>query len=263
MPKVFANNININYEVQGITSNQVVMFSNSLASNLTMWDLQIEKLIENDLCVVRYDSRGHGKSDCPPGPYTIEMLSDDAAALIDQLDIGPIHFCGLSKGGMVAQMMGARHPEKIKTLTIADSAAYMPAKETWEQRIIAVQQGGMKAIVDGTLERWITGPGQKRLPDQVDLIREMILNTNPIGFMACSEAIKSMDLRLANLSIQRPTLVICGEQDTGTTPEQAAEIANSIPSAKLELISNAAHLANIEQPEVFNTLLMDHIKAHH
>lgn len=263
MPKVFANNININYEVQGITSNQVVMFSNSLASNLTMWDLQVEKLIENEFCVVRYDSRGHGKSDSPPGPYTIELLSDDVAALIEKLSLGPVHFCGLSKGGMVAQMMGARHSEKIKTLTIADSAAYMPAKKLWGQRIQAVQKGGMKAVVEGTLERWITESGRKRLPDQVKLIREMILNTKTIGFVACSEAIKSMDLRLTNSLIQRPTLVICGQEDTGTTPAQAKEIADSISGASLELIPEAAHLANIEQSEIFNTLLLDHIKANH
>jgi 3-oxoadipate enol-lactonase len=226
-----------------------------------MWDLQAGKLLENGFCVVRYDSRGHGQSDYPKGPYTIEMLSDDAAALIDQLDIGPVHFCGLSKGGMVAQMMGVRHPKKIKTLTIADSAAYMPAKEVWEERIFAVQQGGMKAVVDGTLERWITGSGRKRIPDQVELVREMILKTSPVGFIACCEAIKIMDMRPTNPTIRKPTLVICGEEDTGTTPDQAAEISNAIKNANLEIIHGAAHLANIEQPIIFNMLLLRHLKA--
>jgi 3-oxoadipate enol-lactonase len=263
MPKVLVNDININYMVQGSTNSEVIMFSNSLASNLTMWDLQVDELMRQGFRVVRYDSRGHGASDAPEGPYTIELLADDAATLIKKLGIGPVHFCGLSKGGMVAQMMGVRHPDEVKTLTIADSAAFMPFKDTWDQRIMAVQQGGMKAIVDGTLERWITSSGRERLPDQVELIRKMIIDTPPIGFIACSEAIKAMDMRPTNPSIKKPTLVICGEDDTGTTPDQAAEIASSISDAKLELIPQAAHLANIEQAEIFNTLLINHLNGGH
>jgi 3-oxoadipate enol-lactonase len=260
MPKVLVNDININYLVQGSTSNKVIMFSNSLASNLTMWDLQADELVRQGFCVLRYDSRGHGGSDSPAGPYSVEQLSDDAAALIDKLMIGPVHFCGLSKGGMVAQMMGVRHSNKVQSLTIADSAAFMPAKDIWDQRIMTVEQGGMATIVDGTVERWITAPGRERLPDQVELIRQMILTTPVVGFVACCEAIKSMDMRPTNPDITAPTLVVCGEQDTGTTPEQAQEIASSIPGAELKLINNAAHLSNIEQHKVFNSLVINFLK---
>lgn len=255
MPKQIVNGIEINYQVDGDISGASVMFSNSLASNLTMWDLQIESLLSKNYGIIRYDSRGHGKSNVPEGPYSIEMLADDAAALIDALAVKSVHFCGLSKGGMVAQMMGIRHPKKVKSLIVADSAAFMPAKDMWEERIATVTAGGMDAVVDGTIERWITAGGRERLPDQVELIRQMILTTPMRGFVACSEAIKSMDMRPTNPKIEKATLVICGEQDTGTTPEQAKEIADGIPGAILELIPDAAHLANIEQSEAFNNLL--------
>lgn len=260
MPKIFVNGVNINYTMDGLSSNPSVFFSNSLASTLAMWNLQTDALVANGFHVIHYDSRGHGDSDVTAGPYSIEMLADDAAALIEKLDIGPVHFCGLSKGGMVAQMMGSRHPDKIKSLTIADSAAFMPAKEVWEQRIATVATSGMQAIVDVTIERWITAEGRNRMADQVSLIRKMILETPADGFIACSHAIKNMDMRLINPRIIKPTLVICGEKDTGTTPVQAREIMDSIPGAVLELIPEAAHLANIEQPELFNRLLIDHIK---
>ena len=255
MAKHSINGIDIHYQIDGDISDKIIMFSNSLASTLSMWDLQIDHFLAQGFGIIRYDSRGHGQSEAPNGPYSIEMLADDAAALLDVLDIDSVHFCGLSKGGMVAQMMGVRHADKVKSLTIADSAAFMPAKDTWEQRIQAVMAGGMEAVVDATIERWITSEGRDRLTEQVELIRQMILNTPVQGFVACSEAIKSMDMRTTNPKINTPTLVICGEQDTGTTPQQAAEIADAVPNARLELINNAAHLANIEQHEVFNSLL--------
>ncbi|MBF97282.1 MAG: 3-oxoadipate enol-lactonase [Pelagibacterales bacterium] len=255
MAKHSVNGIDIHYQIDGDVSDRPIMCSNSLASNLNMWDLQIEHLLAQGFGIIRYDSRGHGQSEAPKGPYSIEMLADDAAGLLTTLGIQHVHFCGLSKGGMVAQMMGVRHPDRVKSLIIADSAAFMPAKDTWEQRIQAVTAGGMEAVVDATLERWITSEGRDRLPDQVELIRRMILNTPVQGFVACSEAIKSMDMRPGNPKITAPTLVICGKQDTGTTPQQAEEIAEAVPNAELELIDNAAHLANIEQHEVFNSLL--------
>jgi len=255
MAKQKVNGIDIYYQIDGDISGKRIMFSNSLASNLNMWDLQIEHLLAQGFGIIRYDSRGHGQTEAPKGPYSIEMLADDAAELLTSLGIDSVHFCGLSKGGMVAQMMGVRHPDKVKSLTIADSAAFMPAKDTWEHRIAAVTVGGMEAVVDATIERWITSEGRDRLPEQVELIRQMILNTPVQGFVACSEAIKSMDMRTTNPKITAPTLVICGKQDTGTTPQQAAEIADAVPNAKLELISSAAHLANIEQHEIFNNLL--------
>ena len=262
MPEATVNGVTLHYRIDGETDGTPVMLSNSLASNLTMWDPQIGPLTEAGFRVIRYDSRGHGRSDAPEGPYSIEMLADDAAALIAALDLGAVHFCGLSKGGMVAQMMGIRHAGAVKTLTIADSAAYMPAKDVWEQRIATVRSGGMAAVVDGTLERWFTAAGHERLPEAIAKVREMVLSTPVSGFVACGQAIKAMDMRPTNPSIAAPTLVICGEQDTGTTPAQAREIADAIPGAVLSLVADAAHLANIEQAGAFNGALLKHLEAH-
>ena len=262
MPEAIVNGVTLHYQVDGPAAGTPILLSNSLASNLTMWDLQVEPLEMENFRVIRYDSRGHGQSDAPEGPYSIEILADDVAALIDHLDLGAVHFCGLSKGGMIGQMMGVRHPGKIKSLTIADSAAFMPAKDVWEQRIATVTAGGMAAVVDGTVERWFTHPGQQRIPDEVEKVREMILATPVVGFVACGQAIMAMDLRPTNPSITAPTLVICGEQDTGTTPAQAREIADAVPGAVLELIPHAAHLANIEQPVAFTNALLKHVIAH-
>ena len=262
MPRAFVNGVNLNYQIDGPSDGIPILLSNSLASNLRMWDPQVEPLELEGFKVVRYDSRGHGASDAPDGAYSIEMLADDAAGLIDYLKISPAHFCGLSKGGMVGQMMGVRHADKVLSLTIADSAAHMPAKDVWEQRIATVRDGGMEAVVDGTIDRWFTQLGQERLPEEVDKVREMILSTPPTGFISCGQAIMAMDMRPTNPKIAAPTLVLCGEEDKGTTPEQAREIADGIPSAVLQLISNAAHLANIEQPVKFTNELLKHVTAH-
>jgi 3-oxoadipate enol-lactonase len=256
------NGIELHYEVAGPGDGTPIILSNSLATNFKMWDLQVEPLEMEGFRVVRYDSRGHGRSDAPEGPYSIEMLADDVAGLLDHLSIDSAHYCGLSKGGMVGQMMGVRHPNRIKTLTLADTAAAMPAKDTWAQRIEMVRDGGMEAVVAGTVDRWITHAGQQRSPDEVEQVREMILSTPVAGFIGCAQAIMAMDMRPTNPSIAKPTLVVCGEQDTGTTPEQAKEIADAIPDAILELIPRAAHLSNIEQPVAFTNALLKHVMAH-
>jgi 3-oxoadipate enol-lactonase len=255
MPHATINGIQLYYEVAGPGDGTPILLSNSLASNLTMWDLQVEPLEMEGFKVIRYDSRGHGQSDAPSGAYSLEMLADDAVGLLDHLG-GSAHFCGLSKGGMVGQMLGTRHPSRVKTLTLADTAAFMPAKDVWEQRIATVKEGGMEAVVDGTIDRWFTHPGQQRIPDEVEKVRNMILSTPVDGFIGCGRAIMAMDMRPTNPSIKKPTVVICGEQDTGTTPAQAKEIADAIPGASLELIPHAAHLANIEQPVAFTNALL-------
>ena len=256
MPHASVNGIQLYYEVDGPGDGTPILMSNSLASNLTMWDLQVEPLEMEGFRVIRYDSRGHGQSDAPEGAYTIEMLADDAAGLLDHLNVASAHYCGLSKGGMVGQMMGIRHADRVKTLTLADTAAFMPGKDMWEQRVATVGDGGLEAVVDGTVDRWFTALGQQRIPDEVEKVRAMILATPVAGFIGCCRAIMAMDMRATNPSINKPTLVICGEQDTGTTPAQAKEIADAIPGATLELIPHAAHLSNIEQPVAFTNALL-------
>ena len=134
MPKIQANGIQLHYELAGPADAPVVMLSNSLGTRLEMWDPQMQALTER-YRVLRYDSRGHGRSEAPDGPYTIDMLADDALGLLDALDIERVHFCGLSKGGMVGQVLGARHGDRLISLALCSTACHMPAPEMWEERI--------------------------------------------------------------------------------------------------------------------------------
>jgi 3-oxoadipate enol-lactonase len=256
------NGTTIHYRIDGTGDGPVLMLSNSLASNLHMWNMQVEPLEMEGFRVLRYDSRGHGRSGVPAGPYTIETLADDAVGLLDHLGIEKVHFCGLSKGGMVGQMLGARHADRLITLTIADSAAQLGTADTWNDRITLAREGGMESVVDSTIERWFTPHGQERIPAEVEEVRGMILSTPVEGFAACCGAIRDMDLRESNKQIRTPTLVIVGDKDPSTTPTHAREIADAVRGAKVEIIPDAMHLSNIEQPVAFTNALLDHVMPH-
>ena len=212
MPEIQANGITIHYELSGPNDAPVVLLSNSLGTRLEMWDPQVQALTQR-YRVLRYDSRGHGRSSAPPGPYSIEMLAADALGLIDALGIDRVHFCGLSKGGMVGQMLGARHADRLKTLTLCSTACHVAPKEVWDQRIEAVRAGGMAAVADAVVERWFTEDYRAEPTIVVERVRQMVLETPPEGYVACCAAIRDMDLRETIRGIRLPTLVIVGEQD--------------------------------------------------
>ncbi len=256
MPHLEVNETSLHYRFDGAEQGPVVMLSHSLASDLTLWDLQVPALVGAGYRVLRYDSRGHGQSAAPQGPYSIEMLAEDAAGLMDALGIDEVHFCGLSKGGMVGQMLGARHGDRLLSLTLCDTAAHMPPPEGWDERIAAVRKGGMASVVDGTIDRWFTLAGQQRLPAEVKRFREIIGNTPVEGFCAWCAAIRDMDQRESIRAVITPTLVIVGEQDPATPVEAARLIHERIAGSRLEILPDAAHLANVEQTEAFNQALL-------
>jgi 3-oxoadipate enol-lactonase len=255
MPEIQANGITIHYELSGPDGAPVVLLSNSLGTRLEMWDPQLQAL-EQRYRVLRYDSRGHGRSSVPAGPYSIEILAKDALGLIDALGIDRVHFCGLSKGGMVGQMLGARHGDRLKSLTLCSTACHMVPKELWDQRIEAVRTGGMTAVADGVVERWFTAPFRAEPTIVVERVRQMVLETPAEGYAACCAAIRDMDLREAIQGIRLPTLIIVGEQDPATPPEKAEEIHERIAGSHLEVIPDAAHLVNIEQDVAFDATLI-------
>ena len=255
MPKIRANGIQLYYELTGPADASVVMLSNSLGTRLEMWDPQMQALTER-YRVLRYDSRGHGRSDAPGGPYTIDMLASDAVGLLDALRIERAHFCGLSKGGMVGQVLGAKHGERLITLALCSTSCHMPAREVWEERIRVANEQGMAALADGVIERWFTEPFRHDPSIAVDRVRQMILETPAHGYAACCAAIRDMDLRELIRGIRVPTLVIVGDKDPATPPKMAEEIQRRIRGAKLEVVPDAAHLVNIEQDVVFDAALM-------
>ena len=173
MPRIQANGVQLYYELEGSANRPVVMLSNSLGTRLEMWDAQMQALTER-YRVLRYDSRGHGRSDAPDGPYTIEMLADDAIGLLDVLGIERVHFCGLSKGGMVGQVLGARHGRRLVSLALCSTACHMPQRELWDERIRLVTEGGMAAIADGVVERWFTEPFRREPTIELERTQDIL-----------------------------------------------------------------------------------------
>jgi 3-oxoadipate enol-lactonase len=256
MPHLTANGISLHHRFDGPSQGSVVMLSNSLASTLAMWDGQIAPLTAAGFRVLRYDHRGHGESEAGEGDYTITQLTDDALALLDALRIDRVHFCGLSLGGFIGQELGARHGDRLLSLTLCDTASQVSPATMWEERIAAVRAGGMAAVVDATLDRWFTQPGQARLPGPVGEVRKMILGTSVAGFCGCAAAIRDMDLGESNRAVATPTLIVVGEHDPATPVEAARGIQSRIRGAGLTVIPAAAHMPNIEQADAFNDTLL-------
>ncbi len=247
MPVIQADGCPIHVVVEGPERAPVLMLSNSLGTNLRMWDDQAAEFAKQ-FRLVRYDSRGHGKSGAPAGPYSIERLGRDAIAVMDGVGASKVNWCGLSKGGMVGMWLGSNAPERIEKLILSNTACHMPAADIWEQRITLARTEGMAPLVEGTLERWFTKGFREREPDKVDRVRDMLLSTPPEGYAGCCEAIRDMDQRELIKRITAATLVVCGRHDPATNVEAAEAIRSRIPGASLTIL-DAAHIANIEQPD--------------
>jgi 3-oxoadipate enol-lactonase len=258
--KIKANGIEINYELSGKQHAPVVVLSHSLACSVVMWVPQLD-LLEAHFRVLRFDTRGHGGSEAPPGPYTLKQLVDDAIGLIDGLGVDRAHWVGLSMGGMIGQGVALSHSGRLDRLVLADTAAAIPdeAQPVWQERIDAARRDGMQAIAESTLERWFTPDYLKQNPPGIDQIRQQILATPVAGYIGCSEAIRGLNYLDALDAIRTPTLIIVGADDFGT-PVAAAEAMHArIQGSTLAVIPEAAHLSNVEQTEVFNTHLLAHL----
>jgi 3-oxoadipate enol-lactonase len=237
-----------------------IVLSNSLGTTSALWDAQLPAL-EPHFRVVRYDHRGHGNSDVPPGPYTVEELAGDVIALLDRLELERVSFCGLSLGGMVGMSLALQAPERVDRLVLCCTSAYMGPPETWIERARLVREEGSAAVADAALGRWFTPRFQAEQPTTLARFREMIAVTPREGMAACCEAIRDWDARRTLHAIEAPTLVIAAAEDPSTPPEQGQLIADAIPGARLVVLAGAAHLANVEQAEAFNDALLDHLRV--
>ena len=253
--KVKTNGIETNYLIEG--EGPWLTMSHSLACNLSMWDEQA-KLLARRFKVLRYDTRGHGGSSAPPGPYTLEELADDAKALFDALGIRRTHWVGLSMGGMIGQTFALKYPGFFDSMVLADTTSRRPdnAEQMWSDRVRTAREQGMQGVVEGTLGRWFTEPYRRARTDIMERIGRDIRATPVEGFAGCCAAIAKVDVLDRLPEIRCPTLVIVGEQDHGTPPEAAKLIQANIPGAELVIIPSAAHLSNIEQAEAFNKALL-------
>ena len=256
--KAKVNGLEVYYEVHGAEGKPWLAISHSLACNVRMWDGQVGAF-KDRYRILCYDTRGHGQSAAPQGPYTLEELADDLKALLDHLNVRTTHFVGLSMGGMIGQTFALKYPGVFASLTLADTTSRYPADAAplWQERIKAAEAKGMEAMVQGTLERWFTEPFRKSAPRVVEEIASSIRTTPLAGYVGCCQAIPKIDLTDRLKTLRLPALVICGEQDPATPPAMAREIQNNLPGARLALIPRAAHLANIEQPAAFNRALAE------
>jgi 3-oxoadipate enol-lactonase len=253
MPVVAANGISINVQIDGADSAQPLVFSNSLGTNLHMWDAQAATLSKK-YRVIRYDTRGHGKTSAPAYPYTSDMLGRDAIALFDALKLNKVRFCGLSMGGMIGMWLGRHAPERIEKLVVCNTAAKFGLPEIWNQRVLGVKKQGMKSITPTVLERWFTKSFREKSPKEVERIEAMLHTTPAEGYIGNCAAVRDVDQRWTIGDIKLPTMVIGGKQDPATPFEAAEFIAKRIPGAKLVTL-DAAHLSNIEAPEKFTKAL--------
>lgn len=249
----------IAYRFDGREDRPTLVLSNSLGTNMDMWAPQVEALAPHHR-LLRYDTRGHGRSDAPSGAYSLERLGIDVLELLDQLGLERVRFCGLSLGGMIGQWLGVRAPERIERLVLANTAASMGPREDWQQRIDLVLRDGLHAIADASLARWFTPAFRARAPAVVDALRETLLATSPVGYAGCCAAIRDLDLRKTAHLIAPETLIVAGASDTSTPPERADELARSMQNAPSIVMLDAAHLSSAEQPERFSRAVIEFLE---
>ena len=259
MPMLKVRGEEFHVRIDGDEGAPVLLLSNSLGTNLSMWDPQIPQWSKH-FRVVRYDSRGHGLSPAPDEPYSIAMLADDALAILDTLGIDKAHWCGLSKGGMVGQWLATHHGARLGRVVLANTAARMGPPELWNTRIDTVRAKGMGALVQPTLERWFTPEFREAAKETVAKVSEMLATTPPLGYANCCGAIRDMDQRETIRAVRNPVLVIIGARDPATPPATGHEIADAIPGARRVELA-AAHLSNLEQPEAFGRAVTDFLKG--
>ena len=255
--RIKANGIAFNYEIEGLEGAPWLVFSNSLATNLSMWDPQAADL-KRSFRVLRYDQRGHGGTDVPAGRYTYATLVADALALFDVLDIKRPHFCGLSMGGATALGLAELHPDRVDRVVVCDSPAMStPASaQQWEERIAAAQKGGIESLVESTMARWFPPETHAAKPAHLDEVRAMIRTTPVNGFIGCAAALADHDYNTAVATVTRPVLFIAGAKD-GVTPAAMRQMHEKLPGSAFVELPGAGHISNMDQPARFTRAIAE------
>lgn len=252
--------VEVHAVAEGDREAPAVVLSNSLGSDLAMWDPQASAL-QRRFRLVRYDHRGHGRSPVPPGPYRIEELAEDVLALLDRLGIERASLCGLSLGGMVCMQAAAMAPERVDRLVLVCTSVRLDGADAYHDRAALVRQQGTEAVASAVVDRWFTPELAARDPELIARMRAMVAATPAEGYAGCCEALAEMDLAPVLAHIQAPTLVIAGAADPATPPRHGEAIAAGIPDSRLEVVPQAAHMANVEQAEAVTRLAVAHLSA--
>jgi 3-oxoadipate enol-lactonase len=259
MPFFEHNGLRTHFELSDNPGQPALVFSNSLGATLSMWDAQVAELAPH-FSILRYDTRGHGESSVPDGPYNIDQLGGDLLALLNHLGLERVNLCGLSMGGCVGQWMGAHAGDRLNKLVLASTAPKIGKADGWNERIATVMEHGMASIASATMERWFTEAYRWRDPEAVAAIRQRFELCDPVGYAGCCAALRDTDLRSGMESIVTPTLIVFGTQDATTTGMDAGFMAEHIAGAEVAEV-DAAHLLNIEQAGAFNKLLREFLES--
>lgn len=247
------------YQWDGPQDAPVVVFSNSLGTTHHLWDPQIEAFAR-DFRVLRYDSRGHGQSSVTPGIYNIAQLADDVVQLLDVLQLERIFFCGLSIGGMVGMQLGLTAPSRLHKVVLSNTAAKIGTADTWNARITAVQQGGMKAVAGAVIDRWLTAGWRAAHAGETAQIQAMVESANAAGYVSTCTAVRDADFREKLQGVKTPVLIISGTHDLSATPADGRFLESRILGARCVELP-AAHLSNIEAREEFNRTVLGFLKS--
>jgi 3-oxoadipate enol-lactonase len=252
--KAKVNGTELYYEVSGKEGAPWLVLSHSLACTVRMWDPTVEAF-EARFRILNYDMRGHGQSAAPQGAYTLDMLADDVLALLKELNISKATYMGLSIGGMIGQTLALRGAKTFDKMVLADTGHAQPpeAVKQWDERIRTAQTQGMKALVPSTMERWFTPAFRESPPAKK--IAQLIEDTPVAGYVGCAQAIMKLNTTARLKEIRLPVLAIAGEADPSAPGTR--HIGENVPGAKLVIIPQAAHIANVEQPAKFNQALKD------
>jgi 3-oxoadipate enol-lactonase len=247
--------VKLHHALDGAIDGPALLLGGSLGTTLEMWEPQ-RAALEPIAQLVRFDTRGHGRSPAPAGPYGIDDLGRDVLRLMDDLQLDRANYCGLSIGGMVGQWLAINAPERLNRLILICTGAFLPPADPWLERAAAVRGAGTtEVIADAVIGRWFTAAFAETHPDTVVHYRAMIVATDPGGYAACCTAIAAMDLRAGLPSVRTPTLVVSAAQDPSIAPSHGRLIADAVPGSRYELLDPAAHLATVERADAVNELI--------
>jgi 3-oxoadipate enol-lactonase len=251
--------VEVAYSVDGPADAPVVVLSNSLGATRAMWDPQVPALAER-FRVIGYDTRGHGESPAPAGPYSVDDLVDEVVALLDRLGVARASFAGLSLGGMTGMRLAAREPERIDRLALLCTSAKTDP-QPFLDRAATVRAAGTAPLASTIAGRWLTPTYAAEHPDLVAGLEAMISGCDDQGYAACAEVVARIDLREDLRRISAPTLVISGAEDEALPPDHQRAIADGIPGAELLTVSPGAHLANLERTSEITAALLGHFEG--
>ena len=253
--QIKANGISFNYRIDGASEKPWLVFSNSLATNLSVWDQQAGAL-SRSYRVLRYDQRGHGGTEAPAGRYSFAILIADALALMDALGIGKAHFAGLSMGGATALGLAQKNPDRLDRVVVCDSPCQSTPTTTqqWHERIAIAEKQGMDALVEPTIARWFPPEIISRNPPYLDAVRQMVRATPVNGFIGCAAALADHDFASAVATVTRPVLFMAGEKD-GVTPVAMRKLSAALPGSRYAELPGAGHISNLDEPQGFTHVL--------